>query len=69
VNINYITVESTPDGRVNRAQAARFLGLSAKTLGNWAYRGLGPRSFRVGGRCFYYLAELTVFIEAGREGA
>lgn len=57
--------ESTPDGRVSRSRAAAILGLSAKTLANWQTRGLGPRSVRVGGRRFYYVADLLAFIEAG----
>jgi DNA-binding transcriptional MerR regulator len=61
------TLESTPDGRVPRARAAAILGLSAKTLANWGTRGLGPRSIRVGGRRFYYVADLFAFIDEGAQ--
>jgi len=53
--MNVVNVTITPDGRVNRTGAARYLGVAAKTLANWAFRGLGPRSVKIGGRRFYYL--------------
>lgn len=50
-----------PDGRVSRADAARFLGLAAKTLAEWERLGKGPRSLLVGGRRFYKLDALREF--------
>lgn len=69
-----VKIALTPDGRVRRDEAARFLGLSAKTLANWAGRGIGPTSIKVGGRRFYRLSDLEAFVAAGvrpgvREGA
>jgi hypothetical protein len=60
-----INVTMTPDFRLSRKDAAAFLGLSSKTLANWAFRGLGPRSLKVGGRRFYYLADLQTFVSGG----
>ncbi|RVQ65736.1 DNA-binding protein [Croceicoccus ponticola] len=54
-------VEVTPDGRVSRAEAARFLGFKAKTLAEWHRLGIGPRSLMVGGRRFYMLEELLEY--------
>ena len=54
-------VQATPDGRVTRAEAARFLGFKPKTLAEWQRLGVGPRSLLVGGRRFYRLAELETF--------
>jgi hypothetical protein len=51
-------VHCTPDGRVTRAEAARFLGFKPKTLANWARLGIGPDSIMVGGRRFYHLDDL-----------
>lgn len=51
-------VNVTPDGRVTRSEAARYLGFQPKTLANWHRLGIGPSSFMVGGRRFYRLSEL-----------
>jgi hypothetical protein len=51
----------TPDGRVSRAEAARFLGFKPKTLAEWHRLGVGPASCLVGGRRFYRLSELQQF--------
>ncbi|WP_267387057.1 helix-turn-helix domain-containing protein [Sphingomonas sp. GC_Shp_3] len=59
------TVNCTPDGRYNRQQAAAYLGISAKTLANYAVRGLGPRCGKVGGRVFYFQDDLNSFIHQG----
>jgi hypothetical protein len=63
--MNIVNLTFTPDGRVNRAGAASYLGVAAKTLANWAFRGLGPRSVKIGGRRFYYVADLEAFIGRG----
>ncbi|WP_185208157.1 AlpA family transcriptional regulator [Sphingomonas sp. NBWT7] len=62
--IESTTVRITPDGRMNRRDAASYLGLSYRTLGNWSSRGIGPASVRVGGRRFYRVADLDAFIGA-----
>lgn len=54
-------INCTPDGRVSRSDAARFLGFSAKTLAEWHRKGIGPSSCRVGGRRFYWLSELREY--------
>ncbi len=57
-----ITINATPDGRLSRKAASAYLGISVKTLANWAYRGIGPRSIKVGGLRFYYIQEINNFI-------
>lgn len=57
-----VNVRVTPDGRLSRRDAAAFLGITAKTLGNWMLRGFGPPSVRVGGRRFYWLTDLQAFV-------
>ena len=42
-----------PDGRMDRKNAARYLGLSVKTLAMHACRGTGP-NFVKRGRVFYF---------------
>jgi hypothetical protein len=51
-----------PDGRMTREDAAKYLGLKVKTLAMWALQGKGPRFVRVGGRAFYYLADVDAFV-------
>ena len=52
-----------PDGRVDRANAAKFLGYQPKTLAEWHRLGKGPRRRLVGGRCFYLIDELREFAQ------
>ncbi len=54
-------VQSTPDGRVTRAEAARYLGFKPKTLAEWHRLGVGPSSFLIGGRRFYRLTDLEKY--------
>jgi hypothetical protein len=58
-----------PDGRLSRADAAKFLGLAAKTLAEWKRFGLGPMPHNVGGRVYYYLADLQAFVSSGAREA
>jgi len=60
-----MNITPTPDGRLSRRHAAIYLGLSPKTLANLSYRGLGPRSIKIGGRRFYYETDLLAFIASG----
>lgn len=55
-------VNITPDGRLSRASTAAYLGVASKTLANWALKGFGPPSLKIGGRRFYRLADLQGFI-------
>lgn len=59
-----------PDGRVDRKNAATFLGREPKTLADWSTKGLGPVPRKVGGRVFYYMRDLEAFRDTGaREAA
>jgi len=68
--VEKVHVQILPDGRLDRANAAIYLGRSPKTLAEWGRLGLGPRSFLVGGRRFYRLDDIKVFVNAKsfREG-
>jgi hypothetical protein len=50
-----------PDDRVDRKNAALYLGRSPVTLADWHRKGIGPRSHLVGGRRFYKLQDLRTF--------
>lgn len=51
-----------PDGRMDRKNAARYLGLSVQTLANMVVQKKGPRSVRVGGRVWYFKADLDAYV-------
>lgn len=57
-----IRVRVLPDGRMDRENAAKYLGKKPKTLAMWELQGKGPPSILVGGRRFYYKAALDAFI-------
>lgn len=60
--VEQVRVRVLPDGRMTRDDAARYLGHQPKTLAMWTLQGKGPRSVKVGGRVFYYRADLDAFI-------
>jgi len=65
--VDQVTVRVLPDGRMDRVNAARYLGLEPKTLANLATRKKGPPVVKVAGRCFYFREALDSFIRSGRE--
>ena len=50
-------------------EAADYLHLKVATLRRWRWAGRGPVFVRVGGRVRYDLADLDVFIAAGRRSS
>lgn len=64
IDTSYVTVRVTPDGRLNRKDAALYLGVSSKTLAEWARCGRGPPYFKVGSRCFYFVNDLKTHIRS-----
>lgn len=60
--IERTVVRMTPDDRLTRGEAAKFIGVGSRTLANWKSKGQGPRQTKIGGRVFYRLADLQVFI-------
>ena len=66
LNVDISKVAATPDGRVSRADAAKFLGFKPKTLAEWYRKGKGPRSQLVGGRRFYNLSDLATYVASGQ---
>jgi hypothetical protein len=60
--LEHIKVRVLPDGRMTREDAARYLGHRSKTLAMWQLQGKGPRSVLVGGKRFYFKADLDAFI-------
>jgi hypothetical protein len=60
-----VEVVMLPDGRMDRKNAARYLGLQPKTLAMHASRGTGPH-FVKRGRVFYFKEDLDAWIQSGR---
>jgi hypothetical protein len=54
-----------PDGRMDTKNAARYLGLSEKTLAMMRSTGTGP-AFVKRGRVFYYQMDLDQWLRASR---
>ncbi len=63
--VESVRVRVLPDGRMDRLNAAKYLGRAPKTLAMWALEGKGPRWVKVGGRIFYYRDALDAFIRGG----
>ncbi len=57
-----IRIRVLPDGRMDRENAAKYLGRKPKTLAMWQLEGRGPKSVLIGGRRFYYREKLDAFI-------
>ena len=61
IEMERVKVVIFPDGRLDTENAARFLGLSPKTLAIMRSTGNGPR-FLKRGRVFYFLDDLQSWI-------
>jgi len=61
IELERVKVVVFPDGRLDTENAARFLGLSPKTLAIMRSAGVGPR-FVKRGRVFYFLEDLQACI-------
>lgn len=62
ITVEEIKVRVLPDGRLSRKDTAAYLGFQPKTLAMRALRGEYPHFVKVGGRVFYYQADLDAFI-------
>jgi hypothetical protein len=58
VGVDHVRVRVLPGGRVDGANAAKFLNRAEKTLANWRTYGRGPAYHQIEGRVFYYLTDL-----------
>lgn len=69
IPVEELKIRVLPDGRVSRADAATFLGVSAGTLANWSMQQRGPRPIPVAGRAYYFLRDLEAFRDTGARQA
>ena len=63
LEVETVRVRVLPDGRMDRENAAKYLGRKPKTLAIWTTEGKGPDSHLCGGRRFYYKDDLDAFIQ------
>jgi hypothetical protein len=56
-NLNVVKVTMLPDGRMDVSNAAKYVGLSRKTLEMYRVQGRGPRFIKKG-RVFYRKSDL-----------
>ena len=61
MQLDEVSVNILPDGRLDTHNAAKYLGLSPKTLAMMRCQGDGP-SFIKRGRIFYYKSDLDQWI-------
>ena len=61
--VEQVRIRILPDGRMDRKNAAKYLGNAVKTLAMWEIEGKGPKSVLVGGRRFYFKNTLDAFIQ------
>lgn len=59
------TPEGLPPRYLRTPEAARFLGLSGRTLEKHRTYGTGPTYRKIGGRVVYTLADLQAWAERG----
>lgn len=61
MSIEPVRIMVLPSGKVDRANAAKALGRTSKTLAEWKRLGIGPRSQTINGREFYDWSEVLAF--------
>ncbi len=57
-------VEVLPDGRMDRKNAAAYIGLATKTLAMRASAGTGPKFTKLG-KVWYWKQDIDAWISAG----
>ena len=66
-NLKVLQFLMLPDGRMDRRNAAGYLGLSVKTLAMHASRRTGPQFVKLGGKVFYFKEDLDSWVHSGRQ--
>ncbi len=54
---------------LTREAAADYLGITTKTLANWAWRERGPRFYRASGKPLYELSDLNAWVRSNGRNA
>lgn len=64
-----ITANALPPRYLRTPEAARFLGLSGRTLEKHRTYGTGPRYSKIGGRVVYRLDDLQSWVDRGAKSS
>ena len=67
--VEEVRVRVLPDGRMDRANAAAYLGYAPKTLAIWLGQGKGPKYLKASGRVFYFKEDLDAFLRGESRAA
>ena len=67
--VEAVRVRVLPDGRMDRANAAAYLGYAPKTLAIWLGQGKGPKYLKASGRVFYFKEDLDAFLRGESRAA
>ena len=62
------TLAGLPQRYLRTPEAARFVGLSIRTLEKHRIYGTGPRYSKLGGRVVYRVEDLQAWVEVRRQG-
>ena len=61
--IRITEIEIMPDGRMNRENAAKYLGMSVVGLEGWATRARGPKYTLIARKAWYWKQDLDDWIK------
>ena len=56
-----VSVKGPTDDLMSRAEVARLLGVSIRTVAGWAQRGTGPAFRRIGRRAVYRRSDVNAW--------
>ena len=59
-----MTIAITPPAKLNRHDAAEYLGVTYATLATWACLGKGPKFIKLGGKVVYLQKHLDEYLES-----
>lgn len=59
-----MAIQVTPPTKLNRADAACYIGVKKATLASWATLGKGPKFVKVGAKVWYFQRHLDDWLES-----
>jgi hypothetical protein len=62
VEMETVRIRILPDGKMDSANAAKYVNRKPKTLAMWRMNGIGPEWSKCGGRVFYNKEALDAFM-------
>ena len=62
-----VEIDILPDGRMDTANTAKYIGRKQKTLAQWRLMGRGPRYVKAG-RIYYFKSDVDDWLNQRRSG-